>query len=375
MVRSPDADVIVVGAGPAGSAAAIRLARAGRRVILADKAHFPRDKCCGDGLTGPALARLSALGLRSTNVESWRDIERATFVSPSGHAIRLPTARRSRGTLAVAPRSSLDAALIGLAREAGATVHEGAKLVDVSQNSNALTLGFDGLGELRAPLVIGADGAWSPLRRLLKPDSEPERAKWQAVRTYVEAVDGPAVSEAFVWFQADLLPGYAWSFPLPGGRANVGLGTLRDTGGGRGWMVRRLTDFLESEYAIAALGGRARAADRTLAWPIPTNLRRARLTAADGRALFVGDATGVTDPMTGEGIAEALQTGELAAEAILSSRPLTYHRLVSRQLGGRHRRRQLCSDLLRKPLLARGGIRVAGTTAWARRQFSRWVFD
>ena len=375
-MKSHDADVIVVGAGPAGSAAAVLLARAGKRVVLADRAHFPRDKCCGDGLTGAALVRLEGLGLSSTDVPSWLAVDRTVFVSPSGRDLPLRTTGADRNVLAIATRSQLDAALVDLARVAGARVIEGARLDSAVAGADSVTVGFGELGDLTAPFVVAADGAWSPTRRALDSESTaPSLHKWQAARAYVRDVDEPGAVEARVWFDPDVLPGYAWSFPLAGGRANVGVGTLREAGGGGGWIVRRLDELLQSQAAKELLGTAARAHGRALVWPIPTELRRSRLVAGGGRVLFAGDAVGATDPMTGEGIAEALQTGELAAAALIAGRPTSYAKSAGRALAGRHRRRQFCSTLLRSQLLARGGVRVAGTSDWARAQFTRWIFE
>lgn len=369
-----DADVVVVGAGPAGSAAAIVLARAGKRVILADRARFPRDKCCGDGITGAALNQLRQLGLNPKEVRSWQYVDRSVFVSPSGRTVALPTGRPDAEILAIATRTDLDAALVALARAAGAEVVEEARLGAASADAAGVTFMFDGVGTLQAPYAIAADGAWSPTRRALD-DSPHQLPKWQAARTYVDGVEGRAGSEARVWFDADLLPGYAWSFPLGDGRANVGVGALRTAGGGGGWIVRRLAALLEAEHVQAFLSATPTNPTRTVVWPIPTELERRNLIGGAGRVLFAGDAAGATDPMTGEGIAEALQTGVLAAEALVANRPGAYVSSAGRALVWRHRRRQLCSNLLRSRLLAAAGLSVVDQSAWTRRQFTRWIFE
>src|SRR5262249_22244203 len=140
--------------------------------------------------------------------------------------------------------------------------------------------------------------------------------EWHAFRQYAGGVDGPACRDLFVWFDADLLPGYAWSFPLPGGRANIGFGVLRD---GR----RRIQDMkdlwaglLDRPHLRAALGPAAVLEGRHAAWPIPARVDTAAL--ARERVLFTGDAAMATDVMTGEGIGQALLTGRLAAEAIVA---------------------------------------------------------
>ena len=372
---SQDADVLIAGAGPAGSAAAITLARSGKRVVLADRAHFPREKSCGDGLTGPALRQLVDLGVRPGQLKSWQYVERSVFISPSGRDLPLRTGDADKKVLAIVTRAELDAALVEIAREEGVRVIEGARLEAASAAGGTVTARFSDLGELRAPFAIGADGAWSPLRRALDPEAPAQQHKWHAARAYMRGVRGPGSTEAVVWFDADLLPGYAWSFPVSDGRANVGVGTLREAGGGGGWIVRRLEQLLASEKAVELLGTEAVADSRTMVWPIPTDFKRSQLLDRSRRVLFAGDAVGATDPMTGEGIAEALQTGTLAGQALAAGRPRAYVSTARRALAGRHRRRQFCSDLLRSRSLASAGIRVAGTNTWTAAQFTRWIFD
>ena len=117
--------VVVVGGGPAGSAAAISLARAGVDVTLVDKARFPRDKTCGDGLTAGALRLLEDLGLESSAVPSWKAVDDVVVRSPSGHEVTFPLPRGAGAYAVVARRTELDAALLDVARSAGVKVHDG----------------------------------------------------------------------------------------------------------------------------------------------------------------------------------------------------------------------------------------------------------
>src|SRR6188474_1273033 len=125
--KAPDVecDVLVVGAGPAGTAAAITLRRAGCNALVVDKATFPRDKCCGDGLTTLALRELEALGFDPTTVPNWFEVDAAWLRSPSGREVRVPLPEGQGLFAATAPRRELDAALVDLARKAGTDVREG----------------------------------------------------------------------------------------------------------------------------------------------------------------------------------------------------------------------------------------------------------
>lgn len=389
---APDltADVVVVGAGPAGAAAAACLARAGRSVLLADKAGFPRDKCCGDGLTTLALRELDTLGLDPATVPNWQDVDAAWLRSPSGREVCVPLPPAADGRFAAtAPRRELDAALVALAQRAGAELHEGWSITAIAQRGDHVDTTFrvtaSDAGEgveitVRSRFVIAADGMWSPTRKLLGLAEPGYLGEWHAFRQYARNVTGPARERLYVWFEPDLLPGYAWSFPLPGGRVNLGFGIQRD-GTRRVQDMKELwLDLLQRPHVVAALGPEVELEDRHTAWPIPAGVDRATLTA--DRTVFVGDAARATDTMTGEGIGQAVLTGRLAAEAILEGDALGPHRVralyehaVRHHLLADHRMSHVLSRALAHERAARGAIRLVGATAWTRRNFARWMFE
>lgn len=381
-----DADAIVVGGGPAGAAAGITLARAGREVILVDKARFPRDKACGDGLTTGALRLLETLGLSTTEaIPSWQPVTDVVIRSPSGRqtTFSLP---RNRGTYAaVVPRADLDAALLDVARHAGVKVLDGAACTGVSEHADHVEVRVDGMGSLSSSWLVAADGMWSPVRRYLGLGTRGYRGEWHAFRQYFTHVDHPASTELFVWFEPDLLPGYAWSFPLPNRRANVGFGIQR---GGKVERVRDMAhiwrELVDRPHIRAVLGDDAEPEAPHRAWPIPARIDRATLTGC--RTLFVGDAAAATDPLTGEGIAQALITGMDAGAAIGQANGdgrgagraaviRLYQESVRGHLLADHRMSMVLSRALRHRKSTRAALRLAGLTDWTRRNFARWLFE
>lgn len=373
-MSSAESTVLVVGAGPAGCAAAITLARAGRRVVVVDKAVFPRDKCCGDGLTTLALRELAPLGLRPEHVPNWQTVHEVWLRSPSGREVCLPLP--ADGIFAATtPRRELDAALVRLAIAAGAEVHEGHALTAVRAFHDRVEADIEGLGTLVAGHLIAADGVWSPTRKLLGLAEPGYLGEWHAFRQYARNVTGPAAQRLYVWFEPDMLPGYAWSFPLPDGRVNLGFGVTRDgTHNGKS-MAAQWAGLIDRPHIRAALGPSVELEERHTALPIPAGIDKAVLS--HGRVLFVGDAARATDVMTGEGIGQAVLTGRLASEAIVEGRDaaLTYERKVRDELFADHHMSKQLNGWLAKPLLARGAVRVVGLTAWTRRNFVRWMFE
>ena len=362
----------MVGGGPAGAAAAVRGAAAGLSVVVCDKATFPRDKTCGDGLTTTALRLLERLGLDPTMVEGWERVDEVVLRSPSGRIVELPLPTDGLYA-AVAPRSTLDAALLDVAARCGAEIRHGAALESIQPSENGIetTVGEE---TVTAGYVIAADGMYSTVRRLTGVEG-PHLGEWHAFRQYFTGV---ADRRLWVFFEPDLLPGYAWIFPVAGGRANVGFGLPRRPGLSVRPMAGQWRDLLERP-ALREVLGDAEPEGHHRAWPIPADLGRAPLSS--GRVLFTGDAAGATDPMTGEGIAQALLTGILAAEAIAAGNgdparvARRYDAAVQHHLARDLRFAAALGRILTSPAGARGAVRAAGLTPWTRRNFARWMFE
>jgi len=376
-------DVAVVGAGPAGAAAAITAARAGLSVVAVDRASFPRDKCCGDGLTTGALRRLERLRLDPTSLPSWEPVDRARIRTPAGREATFPLPEDTTTYAATVRRFELDAALVERARAAGAVVHDGrgVRSADWGAGDRAVDLVLDDGEVLRAWYVIAADGMWSPVRKALGLAEPGYLGDWHAVRQYFRST-GPAARDLYVWFEGDMRPGYAWSFPLPDGRVNAGFGIRRRTGTPTGSLLRQWQDLLDRPHISGVLGPHAEPEAPAKTWPIPSRIGRTRLVALAGRVLFAGDAARAADCMTGEGIAQALETGQLAARAAAAAGPSApgraaarYRAAVGLGLALDDRLSSLLSDVLADEAGSERWMRVADRGDRARRLFARWMFE
>jgi geranylgeranyl reductase family protein len=380
-------DVLIVGAGPSGIAAALTLRANNFDVIVIDKAFFPRDKCCGDGLTTGALRILDELGFDPQTVPNWTVCSDVWLRSPSGTEMQfaLPT----KGQFAaISPRIELDHALVKLARSHGIQVLEGHEFVSIrEQTSDHIDVKINSSNNIsgdnqtiRSKFVIASDGMWSPVRKSLGMSTPGYLGEWHAFRQYANSVTGSAKDRLHVWFEKDLLPGYAWSFPLQDGRVNIGFGILR---GGK-YSVQQMKDLwpnlLARKHIAKALGSEVVMEERHTAWPIPARVTTAPLST--GRVLFIGDAACVTDPLTGEGIGQALLSGQLSAQAIIagvgreaSVTRNKYEQLIKKYLFADHRMSMTLGTILKSSLGARAALRIANLTPWTRRNFVRWMFE
>ena len=369
-------DVVVVGGGPAGSSAACTIVKSGLSVLLIDKSKFPREKCCGDGLTTMALRLSEELGLNILNLDNLEIVYEAVIHFPSGRREVFPLP--GKGLFAgIVPRAEYDLALIDLARELKVDVRLGHKFSSINFDGERTFLDIEGIGEVETSFVVAADGAWSPVRRSLNLGEDQSRGEWLAFRQYISGVE-PDRNDLHVWFEKDLLPGYAWSFPLPDGKANVGFGVLKSKHSSASETAQLARDLLDRESVSETLGGNIKLEGRQTAWPIPARINTQRLTSRS--VIFVGDAAASTDILTGEGIGQALLTGILAGEAIKSGRnqktvTSLYEKSVKGHLLADHHMSVALQAVLSHPAGAEKALRLASLNQWSRRNFARWMFE
>ncbi|GAA1809478.1 geranylgeranyl reductase family protein [Luedemannella flava] len=324
-VSSEAADVIVVGAGPAGSAAAYYLAKHGVDVLLLEKTEFPREKVCGDGLTPRAVKQLIAMGV-PTDGPGW---QRNKGLRVIGGGVRLeldwPQLASFPDYGLTRTRMDFDEILAKRAVEAGArlktSVNVNGPVLDERTGRvvgvTATTKDKQPL-EFRAPLVIAADGVSARLALALGIAKREDRPLGVAVRRYYRS---PRHTDDYLesWLELrskesgdDLLPGYGWIFGMGDGRVNVGLGILNSSDAwGRTNYRHMLTDWLDNtpeEWGFRE----ANAEGQTQGAALPMGFNR--VPHYDRGVMLVGDAGGMVNPFNGEGIAYAMESGALAAE-------------------------------------------------------------
>jgi len=321
--------------------------------------------------------------LDPASVESWEPVDRAIVVATDGFRIELPLPAGRPQFAASARRADLDAELVKLARQAGALVIEGHAVVAAAAlgNEAGVALDLDDGAQVSSHYAIACDGAWSPMRKTLGLAEVGYLGDWQAGRQYFERV-GPKARELWVWFEPDMIPGYAWSFPMPDGTANVGYGVIRQPDRPLGELKGQRIDFLDRPHMAEVLGPEATASSPWKAWPIPARIGRTTLSSLGGRVLFAGDAARACDPMTGEGIAQAIHTAELAARAIAAAGPhgpaaaaARYRRQVRWGMALDDNLARNLSAVLAHRSGSAKAMRIAAANDWYRGQFARWMFE
>ena len=314
-------EVLVVGAGPAGSAAAQWLARAGRDVVLIDQHAFPRDKVCGDGLIPDALQALDRLGVRAQVMAEAQAAPALACIAPRGGRIDVPA------TLAVLPRKRLDDIVCRAAVGAGARMFAPLRFVAPLRDAAGRSVGAtvqpgDATREIGATWVVLATGA-QPQATIAAGVCERRAPSGIAMRGYVEhAAMRDRITRLEVVWHRRLAPGYGWIFPCGGDIFNIGVGVAQDDRHGESRLnLHEAFAAFQEVYAPARellAGGRWQgSADEAMKGaPLRCSLEGARLEAPG--LLVTGEAAGSTYALTGEGIGKAMKTGMHAAEAILA---------------------------------------------------------
>ncbi len=357
-------DLLIIGGGPAGSAAAIVAARAGVKVTLFEKGPYGRDKVCGDGLTPRAVAALDELQIDHTSAHRIDGLR--MIAGKKQRELAWPVTERFPNHGAVWLRNRFDTDLIDIALASG---------VEIMFQSEALPVVIDGRcvgvtvgsAQYRAPFTILATGAQGMAAKILGAERDPEEPFGLAIRAYAQT---PRHAERYLEACLSLsdehgtpVPGYGWMFPAGDGTVNIGVGALSTM---KGFKKLNLNTLLDQYAAIVreswSLGEYL---DKPRAWRLPMSC-----VCRHGPGwVAVGDAAGFINPMNGEGIDYALESGMLAVERFLvdvTTAPETYDSIVGNRFDAFLRTGRRFSFLIGHPWLLRSGLRIAvGTQAAA----------
>ena len=348
-------DVVIVGAGPAGSMAARKLASAGVKVALVDRDAFPRDKVCGDGVSGQGVASLQQIGLGH-----WSE----QFLRPGTLRLKSPDGKPLDGHAEpgddycygrLIPRRLLDEKLVQVAVEAGAKLIEKTQIVAIESSGSRVRVAARA-DEMDAHLAVVCDGSHAPVTRRLGLTRG--QSKLLAARQYLTGDIGPA-DRMEIHFERSVLPYYCWLFPLGDGRINVGTAVTTAQALAKKVNLREtLTRFISDPAATDGRLAQAQPLSPIQGHPLRTQFGKTRTHSE--RILVAGDAAGLVNHLSGEGIAPAMESGELAAQHALraltagdfSAKTLApYSHALEERYGADQRAAQILQLAMRSPHL------------------------
>lgn len=328
MAQKLETKVIIIGAGPAGVGTSIYLSQAGIPHVIIDKDTFPRDKICGDACSGK-----TAFVLRKAN-PAWMDEIFAqedkfmpshgiVFVAPNGKPLSIPynPNRKPEDTAPgfTSQRLVFDNFLFEKLDKKYASVFQGSKVTHIDKQADNVTVQFSKDGEeyeVTAPLIVGADGDKSMIRKQFLDSNISQKAYAVGLRAYYKGVT-EMHEENFIelHFLPELLPGYFWIFPMPNGLINVGVGILSERIRAKKINLReQMLHAIKTNPNISHRFKNAELLDKIQGWGLPMGTEE--LPVSGDNFLLVGDAASLIDPFSGEGIGNALYSGMLAAYAM-----------------------------------------------------------
>lgn len=319
-IHKYDCDVLIIGGGPAGSALAFYLAKQNIKVIVIEAQKFPRDKICGDGVSPIALAELSRIGI--TDLEQFSKLNEINkvglFIEDQKVTIDLSKPEHLPFHARIIPRIHLDNWIYLAAKKAGAVYYEDTRLCNYSIEESLVTAELKQAGQtlkVKAKMIVGADGSNSTVARLFNGSKAIDDYQLLGLRAYYENVNGPS-DRVDIYFSGANFPGIYWMFPIGEHAANIGLAMVSKTLPKSEQHVKSLlTNHINSNKDIVERIGNGIIKGKISGWPLtfynPKNI------ISSNRMLLVGDAAGLINPLSGDGIQYALLSARWAAESII----------------------------------------------------------
>lgn len=313
-------DVVIVGAGPAGTSCALALKESGLKIAILDKAAFPRDKVCGDAIPSNALKALGSIDKKL--VDEFRDrftqknlIEGSRLIAPSGNYFDLTFVNNGYA----ATRYNFDNFLFSLVKRHvnGITIFEDTEVKSIVEQPDEINITTN-TGNILTKVIVGCDGAHSVVAKQLAGFKVNKRYYIAAVRSYFKNISLANEQLLELHFLKEFMPGYFWIFPVGQSTYNVGFGMASDQiAKGKIDLKRSFQSIIENQPSIASRFKNAQKLDDTVGFGLPCGGRK--LKVSGNRFLLCGDAASLINPATGEGIGNAMISGSLAAQQILRS--------------------------------------------------------
>lgn len=315
-------DVVIVGAGPAGSACAIRLGNSGLKVALLDKATFPRDKTCGDALSVDVINQLFILSEKLAadfkSLENKIPSYGVKIFSPDHNFIDIPFIYKNEKSFGyISPRLNFDNFLFQHVKEyANVEIYEGCCAERIEQKKSGIIVETN-KGSFESELIIGADGAHSAVSKNIGEIKVDKKHYSAGLRVYYEGV-ASFHKENFIelHFFKDILPGYLWIFPMADNKANVGIGMLSSVVSKNKVNLKEvLQKLITTQPHLKERFENAKPLETIKGYGLPLGSKKRNISGE--RYLLTGDAAALIDPFSGEGIANAIRSGRVAAEHVI----------------------------------------------------------
>jgi menaquinone-9 beta-reductase len=382
-------DVTIIGAGPAGTACAIGLANAGLRVALVDKSVFPRDKTCGDALNIDVVNQLALMGGTLAQEFAALNNKVASYgikvFGAKGDSFAIPLYHKGqKGCGYVIPRLDFDNFLFQYAKSQ-ANIHcfEGCTVQQVTVEAAGVLVQAGGQ-EWRSKMVVGADGAHSIVAKTLAGQTVDKKYYSGGLRQYYQGVTGFHADNLIeLHFFKSIAPGYFWIFPLPDGRANVGIGVQSR------WVSRKkinlrqqLQQLIDKEPLLQERFRNAKPLETVKGFGLPLGGKKRPLSG--NRFLLVGDAASLIDPFSGEGIGNAIRSGRIAAmhiEKAVAANDFSaafnkaYDAIIYQKMWKEFKVSQILLRMARMPRFCNFMIKKANSVTYVRQQLTRALAD